>query len=197
MSKAALIVVAAAILAGCTGTPPLDPRPAGNPMGVDLSGQWELRTAAAPRRVAEQTIRIPRSVNTGAQPGAQPGERPRSRRSRSDGGSLHVFLVSGNALKITQTEYGLFFSFDRAVVEEYNFGENRKVNVGPIEAQRVAGWDGNRFIAETMDEDGYVLTESWRLDADGALLQRDISITRDAKTEFEDRQVFVRAQSGV
>jgi hypothetical protein len=103
-----------------------------------------------------------------------------------------VFLEHGKSLKVTQTEFGLFFSFDRAIVEEYNFGEKRIVNVGPIEAQRVSGWDGDRFVAETMDEDGYVLTESWRLDADGTRLVRDISIAREDKTVHETQQVFER-----
>ena len=93
---------------------------------------------------------------------------------------------------MTQTDFGLFFSFDRAIVEEYNFGEKRIVNVGPIEAQRVSGWDGDRFIAETMDEDGYILTESWRLDENGTRLVRNISIAREDKTVHEARQVFER-----
>ena len=178
-------------LAGCGANPQLAPRPAGNPLGIDLSGQWELRTGATPRASEEQTIRIPRSVNR-TNPITQAENRPRDRGSRRKGASLYVFLEHGKSLKVTQTGFGLFFSFDRAIVEEYNFGERRIVNVGPIEAQRVSGWDGDRFVAETMDGKGYVLTESWRLDADGALLIRDISIAREDKTFYEAQQVFVR-----
>jgi hypothetical protein len=188
MSKLVLAALTVLGVAGCAANPQLDPRPGGNPLGVDLSGQWELRTGAIPRASEEQTIRIPRTVNRTA----QQGERPRIRGSRKKGASLYVFLEHGRSLKVTQTEFGLFFSFDRAIVEEYNFGEKRIVNVGPIEAQRVSGWDGDRFVAETMDEDGYVLTESWRLDADGTRLVRDISIAREDKTVHETQQVFER-----
>ena len=188
MSKVIITVLAVLALAGCTSTPPLEARPAGNPLQVDLSGNWVLRAGAAPPLNDEQTIRIPPAVTRSP----QPVEQPRSRRSRAKGGSLHVFLESGRSLKVTQTDYGLFFSFDRAVVEEYNFGENRRVNVGPIEAQRVSGWDGDRFVAETQDEDGYVLTEAWRLDEDGSVLVRDISIARQGNLAYEARQVFDR-----
>ena len=43
-----------------------------------------------------------------------------------------------------------------------------------------------------MDEDGYVLTESWRLDENGTRLVRNISIAREDKTVHEARQVFER-----
>ena len=188
MSKTIVMVLATIIVAGCAANPQLAPRPAGNPLQVDLSGRWVLRNGDEPGASGPQTIRIP-----------PPGgidrpmyERPRVRKSRSDGSALRVFLQSGDRLKVTQTDYGLFFSFDRAIVEEYNFGENRKVSVGPIEAQRVSGWEGRAFVAETMDEDGNVLTELWRLEEDGSLLVRDISIGNEAAVEFSVQQVFVR-----
>ena len=191
MNKLVFSALVTLALAGCGANPQLDPRPAGNPLGIDLSGQWALRTGAIPRASDEQTIRIPRTLSRTNRT-TQPGELPRDRGSRKKGGSLYVFLEHGRSLKVTQTDFGLFFSFDRAIVEEYNFGEKRIVNVGPIEAQRVSGWDGDRFVAETMGKDGYVLTESWRLDTDGTLLVRDISIAREDKTVYEAQQVFVR-----
>ena len=101
---------------------------------------------------------------------------------------MHLFLESGKALKVSQTDYGLFFSFDRAVVEEYNFGENRVVSIGPIQAQRVSGWVGPAFVVETMDEDGHVLTERWQLEE--GTLTREISIARGEDLSFSKRQVF-------
>lgn len=187
MSRIIFTALAVVVLAGCTSTPPLEARPAGNPLQVDLSGNWVLRGGAAPLPTGEQTIRIPRAVSRNP----QPVEQPRTRRSRNRGGSLYVFLESGRSLKVTQTDYGLFFSFDRAIVEEYNFGENRRVNVGPIAAQRVSGWEGDAFVAETQDEDGYILTETWRLDEGGRELLRDISIAREGRVAYEARQVFV------
>ena len=132
-------------------------------MQVDLSGQWTLRGGLVRPTQVEPTIRIPPPTNRTMQSGG----RSVSGRSRAKGSSVYVFMESGKDLKVTQTTYGLFFSFDRAIVEEYAFGENRMVNIGPIAAQRVAGWDGPSFVIETMDEKGNVLKEVWTLEDDG------------------------------
>jgi hypothetical protein len=183
------MLILLAILGGCASKPTLEPRSGGNPAGVDLSGSWELRqnsgTPLGDVVPPEQSIIIP-STNARRQ------QQRRQRSKRSDGSAVHVFIESGNVLKITQTAYGLFVSFDRAVVEEFNFGENRTVSVGPIEAQRVSGWNGPVLIVETLDENGTQLTESWSLENAGAVLIRDISVTEDEETQFSTRQVFDR-----
>jgi hypothetical protein len=138
--------------------------------------------------MVEQTVIIPRNVARDAQLREQ--QERRNRRSRGD--AVHVFVESGKALKISQTAYGVFISYDRAVVEEYTFGENRQVSVGPIEAQRVSGWVGGHFIVETMDEEGNVLKETWRLDEGGAVLLRHLSITKREEEKMALRQVFDR-----
>ncbi len=66
------------------------------------------------------------------------------------------------------------------------------VNVGPIEAQRVSGWEGRSFVVETMDADGNVLTESWSLDENGRVLVRNLAITVDDQPGWWSRQVFDR-----
>jgi len=93
-------------------------------------------------------------------------------------------------LRITQTSEGLFISFDRSVVEEYTFGENRTVSVGPIEAQRVSGWVGQELILETMDEQGNVLTETWSLDDGGSILIRNMTMTKGEQQLWSAMQVF-------
>ena len=157
-------------------------------MQVDLSGQWVLRGGEVPPVETQQTIRIPPTVNRTM----QSGTRSAGGRSRSRDSAVHVFLESGANLKVTQTDYGLFFSFDRAIVEEYNFGENRLVSVGPITAQRVAGWDGPTFVIETMDSRGNILTESWSLEGSGQVLVRKLRISEGAETGWSSRQVFDR-----
>ena len=157
-------------------------------MQVDLSGQWVLRDGGAPPVAAEQTIRIPPAVNRTT----QTGTRTAGGLSRSRDSSVHVFLESGSSLKVTQTDYGLFFSFDRAVVEEYNFGENRTVNVGPIQAQRVSGWEGASFVIETMDSKGNTLTETWSLADNGKVLVRRLAISRRGEAGWSSQQVFDR-----
>ena len=168
------VIAAGLLLSACAAVSELEPRARGNPMQVDLSGQWVLRGGEAPPVATEQTIRIPSTMNRGMQPGTRSAGGP----SRSGDSSVHVFLESGSSLKITQTAYGLFFSFDRAIVEEYNFGENRTVNVGPIEAQRVSGWEGASFVIETMDGKGNTLTETWSLDDGGEVLVRQLGISK-------------------
>lgn len=174
---------AALALAACASRPALEPRPGGNPEQVDLSGDWVLRTGDELPVSTEETIRVPKSL-TRRQVETQ-RTRP-GRRSRE--ASVYLFLESGKVLKVTQTDYGLFFSFDRAVVEEYNFGENRVVTIGPVRAQRVSGWEGRSFVIETLDEGGHVMTERWQLE-NGTLL-RDIAIAKGDDTSFSQQQVF-------
>ena len=189
--KTLLLTLAILLFGACASTPELLPRSSAVPFGVDLSGQWELRESpgAGERPVSEeeQMIRLP--------PRSSPRQAPRRQSSRrSSDPSVHVFLESGRMLKITQTGHGLFISFDRAVVEEYTFGENRTVNVGPIEAQRVSGWDGEAFIVETQDTSGARLTEAWRLEAGGRELVRDISIVVGNEQPSFRRQRFDPAE---
>jgi hypothetical protein len=185
------LVLLAGVLAfvACAAKPQLESRSAANPAGIDLSGAWRLRAeAGAPlERQGEQpqTIRIPkRSSSRNAQ--------EQRREPRSETSDVWIFLETGWSLKVTQTSDGLFISFDRAVVEEFTFGENRMVSVGPIEAQRVSGWVGNELVVETMDEEGAVLAETWSLGDGGAVLVRLISVTEDGKQVFSTRQVFDR-----
>lgn len=178
------------LLAACTSAPPeLEPKSAVAPVGVDFSGDWLLRPA-------ENTA-------TGAWPGGQRAAersiedvtRPPTRRRtsrRSSGTSVHLFLETGTALKITQTDFGFFVSVDRAVVEEFTFGENRAVSVGPIEAQRVSGWQDETYVVETLDEQGAVLREEWSLEENGQALRRDVSISHKGKLQYSLQQFFDR-----
>lgn len=105
---------------------------------------------------------------------------------------MYVFIENGRSLKISQTQHGIFVSFDRSVVEEYTFGENRVVSLGPIEAQRVSGWEGSMYIVETMDDRGATLTETWALAGEGSELIREINIVDGDKQLYSSRQVFDR-----
>ena len=158
------------------------------PAGVDFSGLWQLHldsgSKPTPLGRGEPGIRLPPKNST----------RNTGRRSskRSSGSAVHVFLETGESLKISQTPDGLFISFDRAIVEEYRFGEDRVVSVGPIEAQRVSGWEEGVFVVETLDAHGAILTESWRLDAGGDVLVRDITVAEGGEEQFSMQQRFDR-----
>ncbi len=178
------------VIAACAQRPELLPRSAATPAGVDLSGSWRIRVAAAGPLAREgeqpQTIQIPQRSSS-----RRPQEQRRQPRSGS--ADVWIFLETGKILRITQTRDGLFISFDRSVVEEYTFGENRTVSVGPIEAQRVSGWVGHDLVLDTMDEQGAVLTEIWALEEGGAVLVRDITVTQGAQQLFSAQQVFDKA----
>ena len=138
----------------------------------------------------EEGIRIPAAGSQRSQPGRNSGVRAQGR--KSGGASAQIFVEYGESLKITQTEFGLFISYDRSVVEEYTFGESRLVSIGPIEAQRVSGWEEAAFAVETLDETGAILFETWHLESDGDVLVRNIRISKGEKDSFVHRQVFDR-----
>ena len=161
------ICLFACLLAACASREVLIPKSGAVTAGTDLSGTWRLREDArsAERRIND-AIRRTDGVNDRIilEPPDIPDDRGRvSRPRRNAGGLVHVFLENGKTLKVTQTAGGLFLSFDRAVVVEYRFGENREVQVGPVIADRVSGWEGREYVAETLDQDNMKLTERFSL----------------------------------
>ncbi len=184
----ALVPCACLAFAGCASPPELVSKSAVVPPGVDFSGLWRLRvdpgSKPIPRASGDTQIRIP--------PENSARNTRRRLPKRGSGTAVYVFLETGESLKISQTKDGLFISFDRAIVEEYTFGENRVISVGPIEAQRVSGWQERVFVVETLDEQGTILTESWHLDSDEDLLVREISVSSRTVEKFSARQRFDR-----
>ena len=179
MSKIACIpAVLLLALSACAGGPPPQLTPIGDalPAGVSLDGRWKLRNGAAE---AERQIR-------------RAGYRSAGGRRGADGPSAYVFLRTGNLLKITQTPYALFVSFDRSVVEEYRFREHRLVNVGPIEADRASGWVDGNYVIQTLDNEGALLEETYALEAGGDVLVRTISVDYDDEEILSLRQVYER-----
>ncbi len=160
----AYLLLAAVVISACAVTEPLVPKSSDVPEGLNLSGQWTLLKDA----------------------------RADTREPLSDEVRVDVFLRVGKSLKLTQTEHGLFVSFDRSIVEEYRFGENRRVNIGPVGADRVSGWHNGAYVIETRDEEGATLIESYRLGNDGESLTRQVSIVNGRQTEFELLQAFER-----
>lgn len=165
-----------------------------NPAGIDLSGIWQLQgdPRVVDRQISE-AIRITDGLSDRIRiPTRQEQQRQRPSNGRSSGGLAHVFFENGNQLKVTQTPDGLFISFDRAVVEEYRFGENRKINVGQAEAQRVSGWVTNAYVIETLDRNGMRLTERFALSNNGSELVRSITFRGKDRTAVNVVQVFER-----
>lgn len=158
---------------GCVSGEILQPYNGKDPGNVDFSGTWLLR-----EHDSADSRSIDRAISQTE--GARRRSRQISRGKRA--GFVHVFLETGELLKISQTPYGFFMSVDRSVVEEFQFGEQRMVNVGEIVGQRVSGWDGEIYIVETLDEHGMKLTEKFSVSADRKILRREI-IFRSRKDE--------------
>ncbi len=172
-------------LAACGTAEVLESRDGAVPAGVDLSGNWVMREIPpAERRRINDAIRKTDGVDDRELYG-RPARSQGGRRSSSfKGGLVYVFLETGSALKITQTSHALFISFDRSVVEEFRFGENRIISIGEIEAQRVTGWEGNQLVVETLDKNGMKMTERFQLLDGGNTLERRITF-RSRKLEEE------------
>ncbi len=176
---AGILLFLTLVLAACAGAGPPRLEPVGDviPAGVSLEGRWQLRGAPGD---AERRIRRSEYRSSSGKRGA---EEP----------SVYVFLRTGSRLKITQTLYGLFISFDRSVVEEYRFREHRRVNVGPLEADRASGWVDGKYVIRTLDGEGALLEEGYALESSGTLV-RSVSITYRNEEVLSLRQVFDRME---
>ena len=183
------LIVVTLLLSSCASREPLPAKSGTVPAGVDLSGRWQLRddSDAANRAISA----IEREASGADEDLISKSSRKKSSRKKNDDTQVHVFLETGVALKITQVERGLFVSFDRAIVEEYRFGEQRMVNVGPVVADRVSGWENGAYVIETRDKEGAMLIETYRLDSKDVMI-RTIRIVHDDESNLDVRQVFDR-----
>jgi len=190
-------LAAGSLVAGCAAPEMLEPRSGAVPDGIDLSGDWLIRTD---QREDERRLRQAISRTDGVDDRdlyRRPSGRTVDGRSTRDsgkvkGGLVYVFLETGAALKVSQTDYGLFISFDRAIVEEYRFGEYRMVNVGEVQAQRVTGWEEDALFVETLGRNGMKLTERYRLLDDGNTLERSITLRSKELEQETIVQLFER-----
>ena len=184
-------------LVACGSPEILAPRDGTVPAGVNLSGSWQIQAASArDQRRIRDAIRKTDGVDDAVALERPSSTNSRSGRSRNNGkvrgGLVYVFLELGDALKITQTDHGLFVSFDRSVVEEYRFGGSQVVNVGQVQAQRAVGWEGETLIVETLDRNGMKLTERIRLTENDQVLERTIILRSRALEEESVVQRFDR-----
>lgn len=174
------------------------PKNAAAPTDIDLAGQWRLR----PESVRDQP-RIGEAIDRTdgvdqrkvmRQIINERGRYDSGRSGKSRGGLVGIFLETGDLLKITQTPHALFISFDRAVVEEYRFGENRPVSVGQADAHRVSGWEGDSYVIETLGENRMKLTDRYHLDREKQRLVRQITLRSRQKEEVTIIQEFERQE---
>ena len=167
-----------AMLSACAGEKEmLLPIEEPTPAGVDLSGRWVMQDDFDDmKRRIERAIRRTDGVDEKKILRRMTSQRGGRASSRDVGGLVHVFLENAANLKITQTDNGLFISFNRSIVEEYRFGEARIIRTGGAVAQRVSGWNGDIYVIETLDEDGMKLTERYTLLNSNRTLTREITL---------------------
>lgn len=183
-SKGVLLYVMLLLLSACAAPEILESRDGSVPAGIDFSGNWLIRNdQREDQRRLREAIR-----RTDGMKDEDLFRNSGSRNGETKGGMVYVFLETGSALKISQTPHGLFISFDRSVVEEYRFGENRMVNVGQVRAQRVTGWEGAQLVVETLDRNSMKLTERFQLLDDGQVLERTITL----RSSNDERQTIVQ-----
>jgi hypothetical protein len=168
------------LLTACAQREVLLPRDGTVPAGVDFSGNWLIQSNhREDQRRLREAIRRTDGISDDdlfRRPNRDSTDRDRrSRDSGVKGGLVFVFLETGSSLKVTQTEHGMFISFDRSVVEEYRFGENRIISIGEAQAQRVTGWEGDQLVVETLDKNSMKMTERFRLLDAGRVLERTIT----------------------
>ena len=186
------LLAALAIVAGCGSREVLQPHSAANPAKINFAGYWTLNEdPVTTARRLNQAIRKMAGIRYDVFRPRQPGAEQRRTRSAS-GGLVHVFFEDGESLKITQTPSAIFISFDRAVVEEFRFGENREISLGEVTAQRVSGWDGPAYVVETLDRNGMKLTERYLLSGDRQTLIRQITFRSKQQQEMTVVETFSR-----
>ena len=189
------LVILPVLLTACASPEVLVPKNPMVPTGVDLAGRWKL----IPESLADQP-RINDAIDRtdGVDNKTIIREMMRQRHQEihrgagTKGGLVGVFLKTGESLKISQTSNALYISFDRSVVEEYHFGENRPVSIGQADAHRVSGWDGDAYIVETLGEKGMKLTDRYSVAPDKQRLVRQITLRSKKKEEVTIVQEFER-----
>ncbi len=186
------------LLCAC-GTPEvLLPKSAAVPAGVDFSGKWQLRPESMrdqPRvnEAIDRTDGVDNKTIMREMINRQKNARYGSRGGgETKGGLVGVFLETGDSLKIDQTPDAIFISFDRAVVEEFRFGENRPISIGQADAFRVSGWEGDSYVIETLGEKGMKLTDRYSLADDKQSLIRQITLRSKELEEVTIVQKFDR-----
>ncbi|WP_156762763.1 hypothetical protein [Woeseia oceani] len=181
-------------LSACGNREVLEPYASANQSTVSLAGNWVLEgDSAAIARELNRAIRQTDGVRDDRI--MAPPRQGRSRSggsSRAQGGLTYVFFENADALKITQTPSALFISFNRAIVEEYRFGEMRRISVGQAEAQRVSGWDGPDYVVETLDRYGMKISERYSLSSDREKLVREVTFRGRNNESATVVQTFAR-----
>lgn len=164
-----LLALLLVVLAGCSPRPALERPSSGYPVDPGFEGRWYRAWSEVQDSMPASPVNIVLSRDDARRVAGQ---------DKTPGRLARAFLETGERLRITELDSALLISFDRAVVEEYRYGELRRVNIGPVVAQRSTGWEGDALVIRTLDDDRALMIERWWLADDGETLRRSVSIER-------------------
>ena len=109
LPKLIALVVVTLLLSSCAGREPLPAKSGTVPAGIDLSGRWQLRDDS--QETSRAISDIEREAAGADEDLIPKSSRKTSSRKKNDDTQVHVFLETGEALKITQAQ--LFMCAER------------------------------------------------------------------------------------
>lgn len=180
------------LLSSCASIEELDKYSNKNTSKTDLNGSWEFignfednkkSIASAVKKtndVIYQSIKTTGVFDRNNLSKVKPNSR----------GVAHLFFENTKKIKITQTNYSLFINFNRSVVEEYSFGEVKKITLGNVIARRSSGWVNNSYRIETLDDYGMKITEEYKLTGSSNNLERMLIFRDRDLNEIRILQIY-------
>lgn len=180
------------LLSSCASIEELDKYSNKNTSKTDLNGSWEFignfednkkSIASAVKKtndVIYQSIKTTGVFDRNNLSKVKPNSR----------GVAHLFFENSKKIKITQTNYSLFINFNRSIVEEYSFGEVKKITLGNVIARRSSGWVNNSYRIETLDDYGMKITEEYKLTGSSNNLERMLIFRDRDLNEIRILQIY-------
>ena len=180
------------LLSSCASIEELDKYSNKNTSKTDLNGSWEFignfednkkSIASAVKKTSDviyQSIKTTGVFDRNNLSKVKPNSR----------GVAHLFFENSKKIKITQTNYSLFINFNRSIVEEYSFGEVKKITLGNVIARRSSGWVNNSYRIETLDDYGMKITEEYKLTGSSNNLERMLIFRDRDLNEIRILQIY-------
>ena len=180
------------LLSSCASIEELDKYSNKNTSKTDLNGSWEFignfednkkSIASAVKKTSDviyQSIKTTGVFDRNNLSKVKPNSR----------GVAHLFFENTKKIKITQTNYSLFINFNRSIVEEYSFGEVKKITLGNVIARRSSGWVNNSYRIETLDDYGMKITEEYKLTGSSKNLERMLIFRDRDLNEIRILQIY-------
>ncbi len=176
MRKYTHIFISLIFLTACASNEALNKLPIKSETEINISGRWifvgdyQSNQKKINKAIDRSSGIIYRRIKTTGVFSEVQDTRPK----KNAWGVAHLFFKNAKILRITQTDYALYIDFNRSIVEEYNFGELKKITIGNVSASRSSGWNGIQYQIDTLDDHGMKITEKYTISDDINTLRRSI-----------------------